>query len=44
MEEWHPDHDEVEHIREELRPLLRQMAQRDRDVLAAEQWRREIPV
>ena len=26
---WHPSHDEVEHILEELRPLIRRMALKD---------------
>ena len=38
---WHPTPDEVERIREELRPLLSQMAQRDLSTLAQERWRRE---
>lgn len=38
--DWHPSHDEVEHIREELRPLLTQLARRDAFTLTAEAWRR----
>ena len=41
---WHPSKDEVDRIREELRPLLTQMARRDLATLAQERWRREIPV
>ncbi len=37
---WHPTKDEVEHIREELRPLITQFARRDSEVLTAEEWRR----
>jgi hypothetical protein len=38
---WHPSHDEVEHILEELRPLLTQLARRDSFTLNAEAWRRQ---
>lgn len=41
---WEPSKDEVAHIREELRPLLAQLARRDHDVLAGEQWRRETAI
>ena len=41
---WHPSTDEVQRIREELRPLLTRMAQRDLAMLAQERWRREVPV
>jgi len=37
---WHPSADEVRHIRDELRPLISQLARRDTDTLAEEQWRR----
>jgi hypothetical protein len=38
---WHPSKAEVEHIREELRPLISQLARRDRDKITEEQWRRD---
>ena len=41
---WHPSEEEVQHIREELRPLLTRMARRDLAMLAQERWRREVPV
>lgn len=37
---WQPSRDEVEHIREELRPLISRMATRSMDVLTEERWRR----
>jgi hypothetical protein len=37
---WHPSKDEVQHIREELRPLISQLARRDTDALTEERWRR----
>jgi len=37
---WHPSADEVRHIRDELRPLISQLARRDTDTLTEEQWRR----
>jgi hypothetical protein len=37
---WHPSEDEVRHIRDELRPLISQLARRDTDTLTEEQWRR----
>ncbi|MCU1375718.1 MAG: hypothetical protein JWO68_3004 [Actinomycetia bacterium] len=37
---WHPSKDEVQHIREELRPLLAQLARRDQATLTEERWRR----
>ena len=37
---WEPSKDEVDHIREELRPLISQLATRDRVTLDAEAWRR----
>lgn len=41
---WHPSREEVQRIREELRPLLSRMARRDLAMLAQERRRREIPV
>ena len=38
---WHPSAEEVRHIRDELRPLISQLARRDRDTLVEEQWRRQ---
>jgi hypothetical protein len=38
---WHPSEDEVRHIRDELRPLLSQLARRDTSTLAQERWRRQ---
>lgn len=38
---WIPSKDEVDLIREELRPLLTQMARRDSDTLAQQCWRRD---
>jgi hypothetical protein len=38
---WHPSAEEVRHIRDELRPLISQLARRDRDTLTEEQWRRQ---
>jgi hypothetical protein len=37
---WHPSEDEVRHIRDELRPLISQLARRDTDTLTEEHWRR----
>jgi hypothetical protein len=37
---WHPSEDEVRHIRDELRPLLIQLARRDTSALTEERWRR----
>ncbi|MCU1377086.1 MAG: hypothetical protein JWN29_69 [Acidimicrobiales bacterium] len=36
---WHPSKDEVDHIREELRPLISALARRDTATLTEEQWR-----
>lgn len=36
---WHPSKDEVDHIRDELRPLISQMARRDEATLSEERWR-----
>ena len=38
---WHPSKDEIAHIREELRPIIAEMARRDEQELAAELWRRD---
>lgn len=38
---WAPSKDEVAHIREELRPIIAEIARRDTQLLAAEQWRRD---
>ena len=38
---WHPSKDEVADIREELRPIIAELARRDTQALAAELWRRE---
>jgi hypothetical protein len=38
---WLPSKDEVADIREELRPIIAEMARRDEAALAAEIWRRE---
>ena len=38
---WAPSKDEVAHIREELRPIIAEIARRDSLELAAEQWRRD---
>jgi hypothetical protein len=38
---WSPSKDEVAHIREELRPIIDEIARRDEQTLAAERWRRE---
>jgi len=38
---WHPSKDEVAHILEEMRPIIRDLAKRDEDVLKAERWRRD---
>ena len=39
--DWCPTKHEVDLIREELRPLLSEMARRDRAVLAEQTWRRD---
>jgi hypothetical protein len=38
---WHPSEDEVRHIRDELRPLISQLAHRATSTLTEEQWRRQ---
>ena len=38
---WHPSKDEVAHILEEMRPIIRDLAKRDEDVLKAERWRQD---
>ena len=40
LRHWHPDRDEVERIVAELRPLIRQLAMRDQQAIAAEIARR----
>lgn len=37
---WQPSRDEIQHIREELRPLLNRLARHSKDVLDEERWRR----
>jgi len=39
--DWHPSKDEVQHIREELRPLITQLARRDTVILTEERWRQD---
>lgn len=36
LRHWHPDRNEVEQIVAELRPLIRQLAKRDQEAIAAE--------
>ena len=36
---WNPSADEVRHIREELAPLIRQLAHRDTVTLTEVEWR-----
>ena len=38
---WHPSHDEVEHILEELRPIIRRQALKDELTMAWFASRRE---
>jgi hypothetical protein len=38
---WKPSDDEVRHIREELAPLITQLAHRATVTLTEEQWRRQ---
>jgi len=38
---WHPSKDEVDLIRQEMRPIIAEIARRDEAALAAEVWRRE---
>ena len=40
LRQWHPNPEEVERIVAELRPLIRQLAQRDQQAIAAEVARR----
>jgi hypothetical protein len=40
LRHWHPDRDEVERIVAELRPLIRQLARKDQEAIAAEIARR----
>lgn len=40
LRQWHPDRSEVERIVAELRPLIRQLAMRDQQAIAAEVARR----
>ena len=40
LRQWHPNHEEVERIVAELRPLIREIAQRDEQAIAAEVARR----
>ena len=40
LRHWHPDREEVERIVAELRPLIRQLARRDQQAIAAEVARR----
>ncbi len=40
LRQWHPNSEEVERIVAELRPLIRKLAQRDQQVIAAEVARR----
>jgi hypothetical protein len=40
LRHWHPDPKEVERIVAELRPLIRQLARRDQQAIAAEIARR----
>ena len=40
LRHWHPDREEVAKILDELRPLIRQLALRDQQAIAAEIARR----
>jgi hypothetical protein len=40
LRQWHPDREEVARIVAELRPLIRQLALRDQEAIAAEVARR----
>jgi hypothetical protein len=41
LRQWHPNHEEVERIVAELRPLIHQLARRDQQAMADEVRRRE---
>jgi hypothetical protein len=41
LRHWHPTKQEVEAIIEEVRPLLRDLARRDQQAIAAEIFRRK---
>jgi hypothetical protein len=38
---WHPSKDEVDRIREELRPIIAELSRREEAALASERWRRD---
>ena len=40
LRQWHPSREEVERIVAELRPLIRELARRDQQAIAAEVARR----
>jgi hypothetical protein len=42
--EWHPSKDEVAHILEELRPIIREMARREDEALRDEVARRFLAI
>jgi len=40
LRQWHPNREEVERIVAELRPMIRELARRDQQAIAAEVARR----
>lgn len=40
LRQWHPNHEEVERIVAELRPMIHELARRDQQAMAAEVDRR----
>lgn len=38
---WHPSKDEVDRIREEMRPIIAELARKEEAALVSEEWRRE---